>query len=87
MGSTDWDDLSFSTVSGDITLRLPAGTDTDVDFKSLTGDIDSDFEFELRDLARRRFMGSHVRGAIGDGGRSLSFNTVSGDVRLRSARN
>ena len=30
MGSTDWDDLSFNTVTGDITLRLPAGTDFDV---------------------------------------------------------
>lgn len=87
MGSTAWNDLAFNTVSGDITLRLPAGIDTDVEFESLSGEIDSDFDLTLRDRARRRLIGSHVRGTIGDGGRSLSFNTVSGDVRLRSGRN
>ena len=87
MGSDDWDDLSFNTVSGDITLWLPAGIDTDVEFESLSGDVDSDFAFLLRDRNRGRFIGSHVRGTIGDGGRSLSFKTVSGDVRLRTVRN
>lgn len=85
MGSTDWDDLSFNTVSGDITLRLPEGIDTDVEFESLAGDIDSDFDMR-RDRERRRFIGSHVEGTIGSGGRSLSFHTVSGSVRLLRAR-
>lgn len=86
MGSTEWDDLSFNTVSGDITLRLPTGIDTDVEFESLSGDLDSDFDMR-RDRERRRFIGSHVEGTIGSGGRSLSFNTVSGSVRLLRARN
>jgi hypothetical protein len=86
MGSTDWDDLSFKTVSGDITLRLPAGIDTDVEFESLSGDLDSDFDLTLRDRARRGFIGSRVRGTIGDGGRSLSLKTVSGNVRLLALR-
>ena len=85
MGSADWDDLHFSTVSGDITLSLPPGIDTEVEFESLSGDFRSDFD--VRIVSRRdRWIGSRLRGTIGDGGRQLSFNTVSGDVRLREVR-
>ncbi len=85
MGSAQWEELSFKTVTGDITLRLPSGIDADVEFESLTGDIDSDFDMRV-DRERRRFLGAHVRGTIGSGGRSLSLKTVSGDVRLLRAR-
>ena len=87
MGSSDWDDLEFKTVSGDITLWLPAGIDTDVDFESLSGDIDSDFDITLTGRRSRRWIGANVEGYIGSRGeRSLSFNTISGDVRLRRNR-
>jgi len=82
MGSSDWDDLHFSTVSGDITLLLPEGLDADIEFESLSGDFRADFDVDLRSRSKR-WVGSHIRGTIGDGGRRLSFNTVSGDVRLR----
>ena len=87
MGATDWEDLSFRTVSGDITLWLPERIATDVDFSSLSGDIDSDFPVTSTKRRTRRFIGAELEGYIGERGeRSLSFNTVSGDVRLRRAR-
>jgi hypothetical protein len=87
MGATDWRELEFHTVSGDITLWLPAGIDTDVDFGSLSGDLDSDFEITMTGRQSRRWVGSAVEGHIGSGGeRSLSLNTVSGDVTLRRSR-
>ena len=87
MGSTDWSELDFNTVSGDITLWLPEGIDTDVDFESLSGDIDSDFDITSTRSRSRRWIGEELEGYIGSSGRrSLSFNTVSGDVRLRRAR-
>lgn len=89
MGSTDWRDLSFRTVSGDITLTLPANLTTSVDFESLSGDLDSDFDLVVRDRHRHRWVGARLRGSIGDedgGGRSLSLSTVSGDVRIRKGR-
>jgi len=85
MGSTAWDDLHFSTVSGDITLSLPADVDTEVEFESLSGDFEADFDIDI-ESRRRRMVGSRLRGVIGEGGRRLSFNTVSGDVTLRRAR-
>ena len=87
MGSTDWQDLELRTVSGDITLWLPDAVDTDVDFESLSGDIESDFNITTTRRRSRRWIGSSVEGYIGrQGERSLSFNTVSGDVRLRRMR-
>ncbi len=85
IGTLDWDDLHFNTVNGDIILYLPAGLDADVDFNSLSGDFDTDFEISVRSR-KSRWIGCRVRGTIGDGGRELSFNTVSGDVQLRRAR-
>jgi DUF4097 and DUF4098 domain-containing protein YvlB len=69
-------------VSGDITLLLPEDLDADIEFESLSGDFRADFDVDLRSRSKR-WVGSHIRGTIGDGGRRLSFNTVSGDVRLR----
>jgi hypothetical protein len=87
MGATDWRELEFHTVSGDITLWLPVGIDTDVDFGSLSGDLDSDFDITMTGRQSRRWVGSEVEGHIGSRGeRSLSLNTVSGDVRLRRTR-
>lgn len=86
MGSNDWDDLHFSTVSGDITLTLPAGLDAEIDFESLSGDFSSDFEVSY-ETRRERWVGTRVRGTVGAGSRELSFNTVSGDVQLRRGRN
>jgi len=84
LGNADWDDLDFHTVTGDITLRLPAGLDANFEFQSISGDFESDFEVEIENQ-RRRLVGTRVRGTIGDGGRTLSLKTVSGDVRLRRA--
>jgi DUF4097 and DUF4098 domain-containing protein YvlB len=85
MGSLDWGSLEFSTVSGDIRISVPAGLDADVDFESLTGDFDSDFSVDI-ERQRSRFIGSALSGTIGDGGRRLSFHTVSGDVELLRVR-
>lgn len=87
MGATDWDELDFKTVSGDITLWLPEAIATDVDFESLSGDIRSDFDITTTRQRSRRWVGAALEGYIGTRGqRSLSFNTVSGDVELRRSR-
>ena len=85
MGSLDWRSLDFSTVSGDITVTVPDGVDAQIDFESLSGDFESDFD--LRITRQRDRIASHrVEATIGDGSRSLSFSTVSGDVELRRGR-
>ena len=86
MGSLDWTRLSFNTVSGDITLRLPEALAADVEFESLSGELDTDFDLVVERRRDGRFAGSNVEGTIGAGGRRLAFHTVSGDVRLLRAR-
>lgn len=84
MGRADWrGELDFTTVSGDITVTLPEALSTEIEFESLSGDIESDFAIALSSRRGSWGIGGRVRGTIGDGGRSLSFKTVSGDVRLR----
>ena len=86
MGRADWrGDLDFRTVSGDITISFPASLETDVEFESLSGDMDSDFPITITSR-RNRWIGGKISGTIGEGGRSLSLKTVSGDVRLRFSR-
>ena len=86
MGRADWrGDLEFATVSGDITLSFPDNLATEVEFESLSGDMDSDFPISIRSRSNR-WIGGHIRGTIGDGGRSLSLKTLSGDLWLRRAR-
>ena len=82
LGRADWEgELRFSTVSGSITLQLPQGLETEVEFESLSGDFDSDFPITVQ-RADHRWIGGTLRGTIGAGGRYLELSTVSGDVRL-----
>jgi hypothetical protein len=86
MGSLDWTRLTFNTVSGDITLRMPEELDADVEFESLSGELDTDFDMRTERRRDGRFVGSRIEGTIGEGGRRLGFHTVSGDVRLVRSR-
>ena len=83
MGDFGGGDLDFHTVSGDITLWLPRDFQANVEFSSLSGDFDSDFDMDIQNRNERRWVGSKVEGTIGGGGRDLSINTVSGDVTLK----
>ena len=86
MGRADWSgDLEFHTVSGDIVLAFDDALNAEVEFESVSGDMESDFPITLRSRSNR-WVGGYIRGTIGDGGRSLSLKTVSGDVRLRRGR-
>ncbi len=73
-------DLSFQTVSGDVTIDVPSPFDADLSMQTVSGDIDSDFPLTLQGghMSRRR-----VEARIGQGGRRLDLQTVSGDVRIR----
>ncbi len=86
MGRADWrGDLDFRTVSGDITISFPASLETEIEFESLSGNMDSDFPITITSR-RHRWIGGRISGTIGDGGRSLSLKTISGDVRLHRGR-
>ena len=75
-------DLHFTSVSGNVTAELPKNIDADVRMRSVSGSLDSDFPLTLNGRMNRHSLEAR----IGKGGRELEVTTVSGDVRLRSAR-
>lgn len=75
-------DLAFTTVNGDILLRVPAGFRARVDAELLNGDIESDWPLEIR---RGRYVGASAEGEIGRGGHRLKMETVNGDLEIRRA--
>ena len=75
-------DLTFNSVSGNVTALLPKETDADLSMRSVSGELDSDFPLTLNGRMQRR----SIEARIGKGGRLIEVHTVSGDVRLRSVR-
>ncbi|UCF18618.1 MAG: DUF4097 family beta strand repeat protein [Gemmatimonadota bacterium] len=77
IGRADPDrDLTFKTISGDVTLRVPLNTNAEVQATTGRGTIDSDFQLEGT---------SHRKvGTLGSGGPMLTLSTVEGDVDLRA---
>jgi DUF4097 and DUF4098 domain-containing protein YvlB len=75
-------ELRFTSVSGNVTAELPKSIDADVRMRSVSGSLDSDFPLTLNGRMSR----SSLEARIGKGGRQLEVTTVSGDVRLRAAR-
>lgn len=75
------DDMKFSTVSGDVSVTLPAGLDADVDMSSFSGSIKTDFAIEVR--SERYGSRNSARGKLGEGSRRLKMSSVSGDLSLR----
>jgi hypothetical protein len=75
-------DLTFNSVSGNVTALLPQNIDADVSMRSVSGSFDSEFPLTLNGRMNRRSLEAR----IGKGGRMLEVHTVSGDVRLRSTK-
>jgi hypothetical protein len=79
MGRADWtSEMEFSTVNGGITITLPPGVSTNVEARTVNGDMESDFPLTITG----KFGPRRLRGTIGDGGRDLSLQTVNGSIRI-----
>ncbi len=74
--------LTFRSVSGDVTVSVPPALDADFSMSTVSGELDTDLPLTLSGRMGRRQISAH----IGKGGRPLSISTVSGDVRLRTAK-
>jgi hypothetical protein len=71
--------VRVSTIAGDVTLRLPAESDTQVRLHSTSGRVHSEFD----SLRAAMSPASHtVSGNVGAGSGNVSVNSVSGAVTL-----
>ncbi|HVG43222.1 MAG TPA: DUF4097 family beta strand repeat-containing protein [Longimicrobium sp.] len=59
MGRAAGESLRFSSVSGNVVLRVPASTDADFSARTLSGSIESDFPLELGSNRDRRGRRDH----------------------------
>jgi Putative adhesin len=71
--------MQVTTMSGEVTLRLPAEADAQVNLHSLSGDVRSEFT----ELRRSSALASRsVSGSLGAGSGHVSVTTMSGRVML-----
>lgn len=71
------EDVSVSTGSGDVTVRLPENVGAMVDLDTASGDFSLDFPLVLA----RKDEGN-IRGKLGDGRGRIHIDTGSGDISL-----
>lgn len=81
IGGIVWDrDLFFSTRAGHVTVRVPSNTNAVVRGSTTGGSISTDFPLSIMRIGGWRIL----QGRLGDGGRSLTISTGSGDIALLS---
>jgi hypothetical protein len=82
LGNANWPGrIEFETITGEITLKLPAMSNTELHAESNTGTISTEFPLIVQGTVGQKNM----NGTIGDGGRKLVLKTNSGAIKLLRA--
>lgn len=77
IGLADWGrDLEFTTMTGNVTVTIPAATNARVQATVLSGSVTSDFPLT-------QSQPGDMQGTVGSGGPLLKLSTVRGDIALR----
>ncbi|BFI96953.1 MAG: hypothetical protein RSP_24630 [Rhodanobacter sp.] len=74
--------LSVDSMSGSVQLQLPAGTNATVHASSFSGDLHSDAGTAVKS---EHGPGSKLDATLGNGKGTISIETFSGDVRIRTS--
>jgi hypothetical protein len=91
--------LSFSSMTGDIDVTLPADVKANLKMKSEQGEIYTDFDVNMTrqatkaETAEKTEQGKFritfdksLYGLVNGGGREIAFNTFSGDIYIRKKK-
>ncbi len=73
-------DMKFSSVSGSVNVKAPAGLDAAIEMSSISGSLKTNFPIEVQE--QRYGPGRSARGRVGAGKYSMRITTVSGRVSL-----
>ncbi len=77
---------SISLISGDLDITLPATTKATLSMKSISGEIYSDLDLNLKsgkDGMSRVGGGHNINGNLNGGGVNLQLNTISSNIYVR----
>lgn len=72
--------MEFSSVSGDVRVKLPGNLDAEVKLSTMSGGLKTDFPLTIEES--KYGTGRKANGRIGSGSRNLKISTISGDVSL-----
>jgi hypothetical protein len=70
---------NFKSHSGDVILTIPQDAAFDLEAKTFSGSIDSDFEITLTGKISKK----QLKGSVNSGGATLEVKTFSGDVHIK----
>lgn len=73
------DEVSIESVNGSVDLRLASDAAVDLFAESVNGRLSNDLGIEVR---KGRYIGSSMRGTVGDGGAEVSVETVNGSITV-----
>lgn len=75
--------LFAKTISGFVDLTWKAGKGADLEMKTITGDVFSNFEVALENKKKSSPVGYELKGKLNGGGIPIHLESISGDVYLR----
>jgi hypothetical protein len=90
--------MSFSTMSGDVDVTLPATAKANIKMKSNQGDIYSDFDLTMKPTTKKTVsekgkggkfkikFDEYLLGTLNGGGPEFTFKTFSGDIYIRKGK-
>lgn len=73
--------MEFATGNGSVTVAVPGNFNGEIDATTGHGDFSSDFEIRIQGRLNPR----HIRGIIGQGGRTIRMVTGNGRLELRKS--
>ncbi len=72
--------IDIHSVSGAVRLTVPDTFAADVDIRSISGSVDTDFPIQVTSSQR-----NSLKGTIGEGGISVNINTTTGAINIKKA--
>ena len=73
--------IKLDSVNGDIVVNIPSDANVEVSADTVSGKISNDFGLTVNE---GRYVGSDMRGTIGDGSVRLTMENVNGRIKLKS---
>jgi lia operon protein LiaG len=78
--------LSLASVSGEIDITLPAKIGVNVEMRTISGSIYTDFELPAEKGTLRKIASGSIKAPLNGGGVDLKLTNVSGNIYLRKGQ-
>ncbi len=79
--------ISISTISGEIDITMPGNTPADIELKTMSGEMFTDFDLTFVEKEKLKYVGgSNLKSIINGGGVSIFVQSISGNIYLRKAK-